>query len=171
MDTNLTVAEFFSKANLSLCGPVSWETRISDLPKSKGAYVVARVGDPNFGCEACDLQFKDLIPPNPVLDLEYERQRWLPKEPVLNIGGTTRTIHKRINDFYKYKVGNKGPHAGGHIVKLLKCDLWVYWSPTTDTTDPMESEKVMISAFKTQVHHLPFANGEHGKPKRIRCSS
>ncbi|MGO8788020.1 MAG: hypothetical protein ACLQVL_11660 [Terriglobia bacterium] len=172
MDTNLTVNDVFRNASLTLKDdPVLWGTRISDLPKSKGVYVVARVGDPNLDCEACDLPFINPLPPDLVLDLEYERQRWLPNEPVLYIGGTTRTIRKRIGDFYNHKVGNKGPHAGGQVVRLLKCDRWVYWSPTTDATDPMESEKVMISAFKKQVDHLPFANGEHGTPKRIRRSS
>jgi hypothetical protein len=165
----LTVTEVFRTANLSLQDdPVPWGTRVSDLPRSKGVYVVARVGDPNLGCKACAPPFVDPLPENLVLDLEYERQRWLPNEPVLCIGGTTRTICKRIGDFYDHEVGNKSPHAGGQVVKLLKCDQWVYWSPTTD---PMESEKAMISAFKKQMHHLPFANGEHGKPKRIRCLS
>jgi hypothetical protein len=171
MDNNLTVIEVFGKAKLSPDKPVRWdslETRITDLPQSNGVYVVARVGDPNLGCKACELTFKVPRPTNLVLDLEYERKRWLRKEPVLYIGGTTRNIRKRIGDFYRHKVGNKSPHAGGQVVKLLKCALWVYWSPTTD---PMEFEKAMISSFKEQVDHLPFANGEHGKPKRIRCSS
>jgi hypothetical protein len=171
MDSILTVTELFRKANLSPHGPVPWEKGISDLPMCKGVYVVARVGDPNLGCKACELAFMNPLPPYLVLNREYEQQRWLLNEPVLYIGGTTRTIRKRIDDFYRHKVGDKSPHAGGQVVKLLNCALWVYWSPTTEATDPMEFEKAMISAFKNQVDHLPFANGEHGKPKRIRRSS
>jgi hypothetical protein len=164
----LTVSELFGTANLSPQDRVPWETGLSDLPKSKGIYVVARVGDPNLDCQPSDLSFKDPLSPNLILDLEYERQRWLPNEPVLYIGGTTRTIRKRMGDFYRHKIGNKSPHAGGQVVKLLICALWVYWSPTTDKADPMETEKAMISSFKEQVGHLPFGNGEQGKSKRIR---
>ncbi len=134
----------------------------------KGVYVVARVKDSTVECKACDLPFKDSLPHNLVLDPKYEGQRWLPNEPVLYIGQTTRELRKRIGQFYYQKVGEKGPHAGGQVVKLLACDRWVYWSPTPE---PRELEKAMIAAFKKQVGKPPFANGEPGKPKRIRCSN
>ena len=171
MDTNLTVTEAFRNAKLSPSKPVRWETLetcISDLPQSKGVYVVARVGDPNLGCEVCDLPFRYPLPPNLVLDFEYERQRWLSNEPVLYIGGTTRTVRERVREFYVHKVGEKRPHKGGEVVKLLACDEWVYWSPADD---PEDSELVMICAFRNKVGQLPFANKLHAKPKRIRCSS
>ena len=71
---------------------------------------------------------------------------------------------KRIQQFYAQKVGKKGPHAGGQVVRLLNCDLWVFWSPTAD---PVQVESEMIFAFKKRVGKPPFGNGEQGKPKRI----
>jgi len=160
----LTVAEVFRKASLSPHGPVRWEEKISE--SRPGVYVVARARKPMASCKASDLRFKDPHPP--VRDLEYERRRWLRNEPVLYIGQTTRSLRKRIGQFYGQKVGNRSPHAGGQVVKLLACEPWVYWSPTTR---PRESEKKMISAFKKRVSQLPFANGEPGKPRRIRRSN
>lgn len=162
----MTVAELFRKAKLIPNEPVPWGTPISEC--SEGVYVVARVGDANGGCEACRLPFRDPFPSNLVLNPEYERQRWLPNEPVLYIGGTTRSLCVRLAEFYCHKVGNKRPHAGGQVVKLLGCDLWVYWSPKTD---PEEWEEKMLSAFEKKAGQPPFANAERGKPKRILCSS
>ena len=162
----MTVAEVFRKAGLSLHGPVRWGKQMSE--SRPGVYVVARVGSPAAGCRARGLPFKDPLPPNLVLDPRYERKRWLPDEPVLHIGQTTRSLRKPIGQFYRQEVGNRGPHAGGQVVKLLGCERSVYWSPTTH---PREFEKKMISVFKNQVCKLPFANGEPGKPKRIRCSN
>jgi len=164
----LTVVELFRKAKAKLSGqsPVPWGTPISEC--SEGVYVVARVGNANGGCEACELPFKDPLPSNLVLNPEYERQRWLPNEPVLYIGGTTRSLCVRIAEFYCHKVGNKRPHAGGQVVKLLGCDLWVYWS---HANDPWDLEFVMLCAFRKKAGQLPFGNEIHGKPKRIRCST
>jgi len=135
----LTVAEIFRKANqpnFSPRGPVQWGTQISE--SCAGVYVVARVGNATVGCKACALSFIDFANPydnlnNPLppldLDLKYERKRWLENEPVVYIGQTTdRTIHKRVGQFYRHKCGNPSPHAGGRVVHLLRCDLWVDWS-------------------------------------------
>ena len=162
----MTVVELFREAKLSPNEPVPWGTPISEF--RKGIYVVARIEDPMMGCKPCALSFKDRLTRNLVIDFEYERPRWLPNEQVLYIGGTTRSLCVRIAEFYCHKVGNKRPHAGGQVVKLLGCDLWVYWSPTTH---PGEREKKMLSAFEKKAGQPPFANGERGKPKRIRYST
>lgn len=161
----MTVAEIFREVSLSPDGPLRWgNSNIDEC--GKGVYVVARVEDPTVGCKACDLKFTDPHPP--VNDRKYELRRWFRNEPVLYIGQTTRSLRKRIKQFYDQEVGKKGPHAGGQVVKLLDFDLWVYWSATPD---PVNVEKKMISVFKKQVGKPPFANGERGKPKRIRCSN
>jgi len=161
----LTVAEIFREVNLSPHGPVPWGDDVGEC--GEGVYVIARVRNATDGCKACDLQFKSL-PPNLAPNRECEQKRWLPNEPVLYIGQTSQPLCKRIRQFYGQKVCKKGPHAGGQVVILLACDLWVYWSPTTR---PKDFEKAMISAFEKRVGRRPFANGEHGKPKRIRCSN
>jgi hypothetical protein len=157
----MTVADLFREANLPFHDPVPWGTPIRD-PR-EGIYVVARVGDPAAGCQGA-LPFKDPLPPHLVLDLEYERQRWLPNEPVLYVGRGAR-IDRCIAQFYRHKVGTTGS-LGGQMVKLLECDQWVYWAPTNR---PRQLEPAMISAFEKQVGKRPFANGESGRPKRVRC--
>jgi len=168
----MTVGEIFAKAKLShLWGPVQWKDKDNVPDESKpGVYVVARVGKPDESCEPCKLQLIDPRRDGLVIDLEYEHQRWLRSEPVMYIGQTTKsTLHKRIGDFFRHKCGNRSPHAGGQIVHLLKCPLWVYWSPSRN---PYDDEPAMLCAFKEQAGQVPFANfnGKYGKKgKRIRC--
>ena len=161
----MTVAEIFNIANLSPSGPVLWGT---DPPETNaGVYVVARVGDAKEGCDACALPFKDLCGID--LDLEYERHRWLPNEPIVYVGKSDRPIRKRLGEFRRHKCGNTSPHAGGQVVKLLRCDLWVYWSAATN---PYDTEHTMICAFKKQTGQLPFANEYAGLDRRrIRRSN
>jgi hypothetical protein len=163
--TILTVAEIFGKANLrQLQGPVPWGTPISEC--SEGVYMVARVEDPNGTCPVCELPFEDPLPSDLVLNPEYERRRWLPNEPILYIAQTKRSLCVRIAEFYCHQVGDKRPHAGGQVIKLLACDRWVYYSTETH---PREPEKKMLFAFEQEAGKPPFANAERGKPKRIRC--
>lgn len=165
----MTVGEIFRKANLSPRGPVRWKEQV---PESRaGVYVVARVGNPNDSCKPCELPFKDPLRSDLEIDLEFEHQRWLASEPVVYIGKTDQTIHKRIGAFYGHKCGKRSPHAGGQVVHLLKCDLWVYWSPSAT---PSDDERTMLCAFKKEAGQAPFANfnGKHGKNgKRIRRSN
>jgi hypothetical protein len=143
---------------------VSWNRPIPE-PEA-GVYVVARVSDPAARCEAFELPIIDSLPPNLVLDLEYERKRWLPNEPIVYIGATTRPLRKRLGESYRHKCGNPAPHAGGQVLKLLTRELWVYWSPAAD---PMKAERDMICAFREQTGQQPFANGNsRGKKRRIQ---
>jgi hypothetical protein len=162
MSANMTVAEIFRKAGLSPRGPVRWETQVPD--SSAGVYVVARVGNPASGCEACAVAFIDPIPADLTLDLEYETQRWLANEPVLYVGKTDQPIRKRVGQFYRHKCGDRSPHAGGQVVKLLRCDRWVYWAPAAS---PYETEQTMIAAFREQAGQRPFANEDGKRPARV----
>ena len=127
--------------------------------------MVARVGDAAVGCHPSGLPRIDHLPTDFILDLEYERKRWLPDEPIIYIGASTRSIHKRVREFYRHKCGNSAPHAGGQVIKLLHCDLWVYWSPASD---PVQSEDDMICTFAKRVGQQPFANGNTRGKKRIQ---
>jgi hypothetical protein len=162
---NMTVAEVFRAAELSPHGPVPWGTQVQEC--SPGVYVVARVRDPEAGCAPCALPFIEPIPSNLVLDMEYERKRWLPHEPVIYVGRTTRTIRERVRKFYRHKCGKPAPHAGGQVIKLLHCDLWVYWLPAPD---PIKAEREMIRVFKRHAGQEPFANGKKRlEKKRLQC--
>jgi hypothetical protein len=138
----------------------------ADVPEtSAGVYVIARVGDPEVGCDPCGLPFIDPLPPNLVLDLEYEQQRWLPNEPILYIGKTDRPLRERVGEFRRHKCGATSPHAGGQVVKLLQGDLWVYCAPADN---PYDTEQKMISAFRQESGQVPFANDDGKRSKKAR---
>lgn len=162
----MTVFEIFKEVNLSPCGPVRWKEQV-DCQKT-GVYVVAQVSDSNDGCRACALRFNDTLLSGLEIDIGYERQRWLPNEPILYIGKTDETIHDRVGAFYRHRCGNPSPHAGGQVVHLLACELWVYWSPSPN---PYDTEQTMLCAFKKQVGQVPFANRNGRREKRIRMIS
>lgn len=162
----LTVDELLRTAGLSPNGPVPWGATVPE--PMAGVYVVARVGGPKLNCEACALPFFDPFPRDINLDLECERQRWLPRESIVYVGKTDRPIQDRVDQFYSHKCGSTSPHAGGQVIKLLKCDLWVYWSPATN---PYATEQGMIAAFKEQTDAEPFGNtSEKRAGGRIRRS-
>jgi hypothetical protein len=141
----------------------------ADVPEANaGVYVVARVGDPEVGCKACALPFIDPLPRNVVLDLDYERWRWLPSEPIVYIGKTHRAIGKRVREFYRHTCGDRNPHAGGQVVKLLQCDLWVYWSPVNS---PYATERTLIRAFRQGAGQVPFANDDGKRIGKRICSA
>jgi hypothetical protein len=160
----MTVTEVFAERKLVPCNPAPWMTRVPEL--KAGVYVVARVNDPNIGCQGA-LSFVDPLPTNIRIDFEYENQRWLSNEPVVYIGKTDQPLSSRIAQFYRQICGASGPHAGGQIVKLLRSALWVYWS---SAEKPYETEQAMLSAFKMQAGQVPFANWDQApRPPRIVC--
>jgi hypothetical protein len=164
----MTVAELFTKAGLTLHGPVRWGDDVpkADAGSDAGVYVVARVHDPNGTCEECALPFVSPFPPYLKLSYEYEVERWLSRESILYIGKTDQTIRKRIGQFYDHECGHRSPHAGGQIVKLLQCKMWVYWA---SARNPEVVETEMIRLFKEQAGKIPFANAEKNRrDKRIR---
>lgn len=148
----MTVAELFDRTKLSLRGPVPWGMEVPET--LGGIYVIARGGDPSGACVTRDLKFNEPLLHNLRLDRQQESLRWLVDEPVLYIGRTTQPLCKRISQFYMH-----------NVLKLLTCDLWVYWSPTSY---PKEMEKEMLSVFQVAAGKIPFANGQFGKPRRIR---
>jgi hypothetical protein len=144
MEESLTVSTLFKRIALSPLGPVRWGKPIPD--ESPGVYVIALSADAK--ASTCDI------------DADYletsERFRWIPNQPIIYIGQATRqTLATRLRQFYRHKYGAKSPHRGGQALKLLKCDLWVYWSPCEN---PLGCESLMLELFKKHTGQLPFAN-------------
>ena len=164
VDVQMTVSEIFETADLSLCGPVQWMTAIRE--PSKGVYVVARTSDPYAGCISCPLPLRDPIPAGLTIEPTYEVDRWLRQEPIVYIGKSDQPLSRRVCQFYQHQCGNPSPHAGGQVVLLLSCELWLYWSPSPH---PGNSERTMLSAFESVVGKLPFANFDRKRrPRRIK---
>jgi len=160
----LTVAELFAAVKLSPRGPITWGTDISE--SDAGVYLVARVPDANTESTSCPLPLIDPLPLGVGFDLEYELQRWLPNESIVYIGKADRPIRDRLREFRRHRCDDKSPHAGGQVIKLLHCALWVYWSPALN---PYELEQMMIGYFKNRTGQEPYANaGGKRNIRRIR---
>lgn len=141
----MTVSELFKSCAFSPSGPVKWRARVSE--RSPGVYVVARVNSTDAHCGSHDVSY---LPAD-------ERALWIDDEPVLYIGCTSRPLEDRIAEFYRHKPGKRAPHSGGEAIKLLSCDLWVYWSATS--RDPFEVEHELLQAFKANAGgRRPYAN-------------
>ncbi len=140
----LTVARAFEEAGLVCHGPVEWGEAVP--ASSQGIYIVALIPDPSQVCSLSDVSYL----PAP------ERQKWINGQPIVYIGRTRRTLARRLLEFYQHEYGNRAPHRGGQAIKLLRCQLWVYWS---DTGNPKEAEEVLLSAFRRYTGGLlPFGN-------------
>ena len=139
----VTVRALFNAADLKPCGPVAWGQAI--VEKKPGVYVIAVVAEADKSCEHIDVSYL----PNVVA------KRWISSQPVIYVGRTKRSLSRRINEFYRHVHGRKSPHRGGQDVKLLKCDLWVYWCPAECVA---VVEQKMIEAFRVIAGSLPFAN-------------
>jgi len=160
----MTVEEVFESASLSSSGPVRWRDPVEE--SHKGVYIVARVGNIKANCEACSLPINCELINGLEIDRSYEMQRWIPGEPVLYVGQTIQPLRKRIGQFYHHTCGNRSPHAGGQVILLVNCDLWLYWAPADV---PKAAETTMLEAFRQQVGKLPFANFDGiRRPKRVR---
>ncbi len=153
-----TIAALFARAKLSVCGPVRWGEPI--MEDSPGVYVVAIVSDPTSDIDKADSGSPTLE--RAVKTLPWDcRDRWLPGHAIIYIGQTTKCLHRRLQQFYRHKFGQKSPHRGGQRVLLLKgCQLWIHWSPTEQ---PKKAEAMMIDAFWSRAGHLPFANNVRPK--------
>ncbi len=110
---------------------------------------------------------------------------WLPDESILYIGKATSLAH-RLNQFFRHKLGNRSPHAGGHWIKTLACldTLHVHYCTCGSVAEAEAAETRALDAFAGQVSStsraalvgvkvpIPFANRvcpTHGrKQTRLR---
>ena len=107
------------------------------------------------------------------------KQYWLRDECVLYIGRASKSVRKRVRDYYRTPPGATRPHAGGWWLKTLKVlpDLHVHFARTNDH---LQAEKAMLGEFAKRVspesqaalhdpeRPMPFANrkNEDDLPKR-----
>jgi hypothetical protein len=144
LENSLTVSELFKHIALLLWGPVRWGAPIPE--ESPGVYVIALSADANASTSDINADYLETS----------QRLRWIPNQPIVYIGQATRqTLATRLRQFYRHKFGAKSPHRGGQALKLLKCDLWVYWSPCDN---PRGYESLMLELFEKHTGQLPFAN-------------
>lgn len=189
-----TVSDLLAAADLQHWGSTPWRTAPSlDDP---GVYLVSLDADPfrERGFEAAAPIEMDainmLLAARPELRLHGTRPTaeelaeqigrfWLPDEPVLYIGLASRSVAKRVKEYYATKLGARSPHAGGWFLKTLHNlgDLHVHYAAASDTNG---AEDLLIRAFVKNTstasratladpqRPFPFANLEW--PKGVRKS-
>ena len=93
---------------------------------------------------------------------------WIPNEMVVYIGLAGTSVAKRVGQFYRTPLGDRGPHAGGHWLKTLSGleAFRVYWA---ETNDPAAAEDALLRAFARRNGSgflLPFANRQTADGRR-----
>jgi transcription elongation factor GreA len=128
--------------------------------------------------------------PTPQVLAQRLGQFWLPSEPILYVGRSTRAIGGRVAALYATPLGDARPHAGGHWLKTLadSSKLRVWWS---ETEAHEEYEDALLDAIAERQSAptrerlpdgsvvLPFANLEgaggrfkqHGLKGFLRAAS
>lgn len=188
---SITVKELFDSVSKEIMGQVKWNKQITcDLP---GVYCVSisskedvlkTIGKYPVSLNAIE-EWISYVPAMridgniPTVETITERLNkfWLPKETILYIGKAGSSLKKRVNQYYKTKLGDKRPHAGGHWLKTLDIinELNVFWTTSGDQ-DAEELEGELLSKFVESInykdelydskHPFPFANLEYPKGNR-----
>ena len=188
-----TVIELLNRSNLELAGKVKWGERVSK--NAQGIYLVSLSNNPRENDGISNKAPVDVTKVsfwiNKVHSIELDGVRnppaekmverlsrfWLPDENILYIGRTTQPLSKRVRQYYYTKLGNQGPHAGGHWLKTLSNldDLYVYYAVCST---PKDKEDELLGSFidnvsdatKTilldPIRPFPFANLEYPRGTR-----
>ncbi len=202
-----TIREILDKFDLEISGKVKWGQKISS--KKCGLYFVTITNDPdklecweNPKINEIEIQkWIELIKkcwkalsidkkPASKTDLMNRlNSLWLPDETILYIGKAgptkTRTIGKRVKEYFKTRLGCNKKHAGGNWVNILSelNELTVFYSEfeLSEYHRIEQTETKVIEYFSNNVstktknrlydkiNCFPFANKEiHYKEKKTK---
>jgi hypothetical protein len=162
--------------------------------QSGGVYVVSLVSESQedgskrcFAPQLSEELIAEWLRMNPCLRLDSDDHRptvaelrerlaafWLPHEPVLYVGQTSKSLGERLSAYRRTPPERSRPHAGGYWLKLVAgySSKFVFWAARTD---PNAAEKAMLDRFVSRVSRqtrallldplrpFPFANLEHPK--------
>jgi len=188
-----TVQQVFGAAGLATPDHVKWCERVPE--SGPGVYVVAltdktlEVARTRARCPLETTTLEHLLSIRAVeVDKEPAtvetlakrlKQYWLRDECVLYVGRASKSVRKRVRDYYRTPPGATRPHAGGWWLKTLKVlpGLHVHFARTNDH---LQAEKAMLGEFAKRVspesqaalhdpeRPMPFANrkNEDDLPKR-----
>lgn len=176
-----TITQLFNQAGLTISGQVKWGQIINS--RACGFYVVALTNNadelvctdkPNFSDEAIK-QWIELVKSggkqiqldNRTADLDDIKKRlekfWFADETIVYIGKAgpkkSRTIRKRVKEYYETPLGCDKKHAGGNWVNTMinVSSLNVFYSEYSGI-DIEEKEETMISYFMENVSETTKAN-------------
>jgi hypothetical protein len=101
---------------------------------------------------------------------------WVPRQPILFVGRSTRSLGARLGALYATALGDSKPHPGGYWLKTLSIlpSLRIWWA---ETAAHEEYEDALLAEFAAKTGApLPFANlalpgggaKEHGLTGELR---
>ena len=190
-----TPTDIFKQIGLHIKGQVKWN---SSIPVDKcGLYVIALTENPDsLICKVnpnlSDTAFDDWLMTvssggKQILidDLPANRESlktrlskfWIPDETIIYIGkagpSKSRTLKKRVNEYFSTKLGCDKKHAGGHWINVLQniYDLTIFYCEySNDDIEEMEEKMLLyfidnvtesIKQFLYDENNcFPFANKE-----------
>lgn len=196
-----TVSELFAAANVRWMGSVAWRQPVP--LNSGGVYVVSLAGTPESHPRLWarapidnnrvsewlervpELTIDGIASPSSLALVQRLSTFWLPDENVIYVGKATN-LRRRVGEYYRTRLGDRRPHAGGHWIKTLAVlpRTFVHYG---ESKDPAASEALMLGRFVHGVSEetrqelgdperpFPFANLEfprvrkrHGLSKTTR---
>lgn len=187
----ITVKKLFDSVGIEIMGQVKWNERIecnlpgvycvsisnkSDKLKTIEEFPVALEIIEEWIKYVPNMRIDDKIPTVEAV-VQRLNKFWLPNETILYIGKAGKSLRQRVNQYYKTKLGDRSPHAGGHWLKTLNNlnELNIFWT-TSEEIDAEELEQELIRKFVASInykselydgeHSFPFANIEYPKGNR-----
>lgn len=179
----LIAYDLIAKANLHVNDLFYWRDipNMDSVTKKPGVYIISKTTDNA-------VLFKDVVDPFIIDDIltrhaitvndkpaNHQRLHnalkkfWLPDTTVLYIDQTSRTIYKRLNEFYNHTLGDSRPHRGGQWLKFL-LDLDNLLIHILYCDNPKKLESKLLTMFSQELKSrintkdkfiLPFANLEY----------
>jgi len=174
-------------------GSVAWGGRVST--GAAGVYVVSLHGDPELAAgvreaPVCRERVGAWIEVASGMTLNGERADvegvcaflqsfWLVDEAVVYIGKAT-SLSKRLRQFWRHRLGERRPHAGGHWLKALHTldELHVFFAEAESPAHSAAMEAALVDRFVEGVSAgtraglgnpgvaVPFGNRSHPRGAR-----
>ena len=160
-------------------GPVVWGSQVRS--RQPGVFIVESPV-PSDSAPIDIVAVRGWVERVPTLTLDGERpvptaladrlaSFWVPGQPILYVGRTSKSLGARVGALYATRLGDRRPHPGGHWLKTLRgLDRLRLWWAETDA--PEEYEDALVTAFAAAADRgvltdakglepiLPFANLE-----------
>lgn len=182
----ISVRELFDEYGLRPAGVVQWGDQVElDVP---GIYIVASTPDlddpagqvdnyrPNFEAfdalrSVCPRITLDGFPATSDKLAERIGAFWIPETAILYVGLAGTSVGKRVSQYYRTRIGQRSPHAGGWWLKTLE-DLNSLHVHYAAADSPRSTEARLLKTFAAAIPHAmrralhdyervaPFANIE-----------
>lgn len=188
----MTPNHIFQKIGVHPSCVTRWGERVP--VRGPGVYLVSRSRDGNASprCQRCpfdhgvladwikrapDMRLNEAVPTPAALD-DYLSGFWHADEAIVYIGQATG-LGARLEQFFRHRLGDRRPHAGGHWLKTLSHEnLWIHAAACRSARDAIRLESLALDLFQaavlsvrpelvaTPARAIPFANRAHNGRKQ-----